>query len=268
MTQEAGNDKTGGAWQTVWSRIGVLRSCSIIRHTAFQHDMQTIRDDFPTCDRSIRMKIHDPVKAFDMTFDTPDLSRSEPIASSGTCWKPLYGAPPSDDALAMWVADMEFRPPQVDAGRACRRCLTTGSTVISATTRKPIWTRSAGGWPTGTAGTVAPRVDLHHPWPRQRHRNVHPQLHPDPATASILMTPVYHAFARIIAAAGREVVECAAGQLNDGRLAKMDFRHLGTRSLTGAREDADPLLAAQSRRSGLDPRRTPRRCRFLRQATT
>ena len=42
-----------------------------------------------------------------------------------------------------------------------------------------------------------------------------------PGDGVILMTPVYHAFARIIKAAGREVVECPLA-LQDGRT-QMDF---------------------------------------------
>ena len=44
---------------------------------------------------------------------------------------------------------------------------------------------------------------------------------PSPATRVILMTPVYHAFARIIKAAGREVLECPLA-LDDGT-ARLDI---------------------------------------------
>ena len=66
----------------------------------------------------------------------------------------------------------------------------------------------------------------------------------------ILFTPVYHAFARIIRAAGREVVRVAARPRDDGRYA-MDFAACAA-PLTGRERMVDPLLAAQPRRPGLD----------------
>ena len=47
----------------------------------------------------------------DMTFDTP-ISRAGSHCSKWDMLEPLYGLTP-DEGLAMWVADMEFKPPQV-----------------------------------------------------------------------------------------------------------------------------------------------------------
>ena len=46
----------------------------------------------------------------DMTFDTP-ISRAGSHCSKWDLLEPLYGLKP-DEGLAMWVADMEFKPPQ------------------------------------------------------------------------------------------------------------------------------------------------------------
>ena len=57
----------------------------------------------------------------------------------------------ADDGLAMWVADMEFRPPACVQTRGREDGWPMASTAISATT-PPIWMRSAGGWTPATAG--------------------------------------------------------------------------------------------------------------------
>ena len=46
----------------------------------------------------------------DMTFDTP-ISRAGSHCAKWDMLEPLYGLAP-DEGLAMWVADMEFAPPQ------------------------------------------------------------------------------------------------------------------------------------------------------------
>lgn len=151
-----------------------------------------------------------------MTFDTP-------IARIGThCYKwdlmePLYGLPP-DEGLAMWVADMEFRPPR-SVQAALEQMLDHGvygyfgddSDYLAAIRWwmqirhgwqvEPEWVFTTHGLVNGTALCVAAFTN--------------------PGDAVILMTPVYHAFARVIKAADRTVLECPLA-VTDG-VARMDF---------------------------------------------
>jgi cysteine-S-conjugate beta-lyase len=151
-----------------------------------------------------------------MTFDTP-ISRAGTHCVKWDMLEPLYGLSP-DDALAMWVADMEFRPPQV-VQDALQKMLDHGVYGYFGDDRAYLdairwWMANRHGW------DVAPE------WIFTTHGLVNGTalcIHSftEPGDGVILMTPVYHAFARIIKAAGREVVECPL-TLNDGR-AEMDF---------------------------------------------
>ncbi len=160
-----------------------------------------------------------------MTFDTP-ISRAGTHCVKWDMLEPLYGLTP-DDALAMWVADMEFRPPQV-VQDALQKMLDHGVYGYFGDDRAYLdairwWMANRHGW------DVAPE------WIFTTHGLVNGTalcIHSftQPGDGVILMTPVYHAFARIIAAAGREVVECPL-TLDDGR-AEMDFAAWESR-LTG-----------------------------------
>lgn len=129
----------------------------------------------------------------------------------------LYNVP-KDDGLAMWVADMDFRPPQ---------CVTNALTKMTdhgiygyygdeGSYREAIcwWMQNRHGWTVdpshiftthGLVNGTAMCVDAY----------------TQPGDGVVLFTPVYHAFARVINAAGREVVECELVN-NDGRY-EMDF---------------------------------------------
>ena len=131
----------------------------------------------------------------------------------------VYGVSP-DDGLAMWVADMDFRSPEC-VQDAVRQKLAHGFY--------------------GYLGDYGPYKDAIAWWMKNRHGWTVEHdwiltasglcnglgLTLDALTAEgdgvILFTPVYHAFARVIRSAGREVVECPLA-LNDGRY-KMDFDH-------------------------------------------
>ncbi len=115
----------------------------------------------------------------------------------------VYGVSP-DDGLAMWVADMEFRPPEVvqDAVRAMLEHGLYGYHGDDSDYLAAIrwWMRTRHGWEVdpdhvltthGLVNGTALCVDT---WT-------------DPGDAVVLFTPVYHAFGRIIRAAGREVRE-------------------------------------------------------------
>ena len=131
--------------------------------------------------------------------------------------EPIYGVP-AQDGIAMWVADMDFRPPQ---------CVADSIEKMHA----------HGLY--GYYGDEKPYLDAICWWMKERHGwaidpkeifTTHGLVHgtgmcvdafTQPGDGVVLMTPVYHAFARVISAAGREVVECELAN-NNGRY-EMDF---------------------------------------------
>jgi len=129
----------------------------------------------------------------------------------------LYGLSP-DDALAMWVADMDFRPPacvqqalerMVEHGvygyfgdeRAYRQAICWWMANRHGWTVQPDWIFTANGLVNGTALCV--------------------DTWSEPGDAVALMTPVYHAFFRVIRASGREARELPL-KLDNNRY-EMDF---------------------------------------------
>jgi cysteine-S-conjugate beta-lyase len=146
-----------------------------------------------------------------MTFDTP-IPRAGSHCAKWDMMPSLYGLPP-DEGLAMWVADMEFRPPQV-VQAALERMLSHG--VYGYFGDESAYLRSIQWWMTSRHGwDVAPE------WVFTTHGLVNGtalciQSFTQLGDGVILTTPVYHAFSRIIKAAGREVVECPL-TLRDGR---------------------------------------------------
>jgi cystathionine beta-lyase len=151
-----------------------------------------------------------------MTFDTP-IDRAGSHSVKWDMMPNLYGLSP-DEGLAMWVADMEFRPPQV-VQTALEKMLAHGVYGYFGDDRAYLaairwWMQTRHGW------EVAPE------WVFTTHGLVNGTalcIHSftQPGDGVILMTPVYHAFARIIKAAGREVVECPLA-IKDGR-AQLDI---------------------------------------------
>ena len=138
-----------------------------------------------------------------MSFDQP-IDRAGSHCAKWDMLQPLFGLSP-DDGLAMWVADMEFRPPAV-VQQALERMLDHGVYGYFGDDRKYLdairwWMRTRHGWEVApewiftTHGLVNGTALCIHSFTR-------------PGDGIILMTPVYHAFSRIIKAAGREVVEC------------------------------------------------------------
>jgi cysteine-S-conjugate beta-lyase len=161
----------------------------------------------------------------DMTFDTP-ISRTGSHCVKWDMLEPLYGLKP-DEGLAMWVADMEFRPPQV-VQDALQKMLDHGVYGYFGDDRAYLeairwWMATRHGW------------DVQPDWIFTTHGLVNGtalciQSFTQPGDGVILMTPVYHAFARIITAAGREVVECPL--VMEGGLAQLDIQAWEAR-LTG-----------------------------------
>ena len=129
----------------------------------------------------------------------------------------LYNVP-ADTGISMWVADMDFRPPAC-VQRALQGMLDHGIYGYFGDDRDykaavQWWMQTRHGWEVeGDAILTA------HGLVNGTALCIHSFT--EAGDAVILMTPVYHAFARIIKAAGREVVECPLS-LQDGR-AVMDF---------------------------------------------
>lgn len=126
--------------------------------------------------------------------------------------QPIYGVSPAD-GIAMWVADMDFRPPACvqAAAAAMVEHGVYGYFGSDQASHEAIrwWMKTRHGWDVSsqaiftTSGLVngtALCVDAYS----------------KPGDGIVLMTPVYHAFARIIEAAGRRVVECPLS-IADGR---------------------------------------------------
>ncbi len=128
-----------------------------------------------------------------------------------------YGVP-ADTGIPMWVADMDFRPPDcvTDALRAMTEHGIYGyfgddSAYLEAIRWwmqerhlwevEPDWIFTTNGLVNGTAMCV--------------------ETWTEPGDGVVLFTPVYHAFARVIEAGGRRVVECPLRE-EDGRYV-MDF---------------------------------------------
>lgn len=129
----------------------------------------------------------------------------------------IYGVP-QDDGIAMWVADMDFRPPQcvADAIGKMHDHGIYGYYGDETPYKEAIcwWMENRHGW------TVDPSAIF------TTHGLVNGtgmcvDAYTNPGDGVVLFTPVYHAFARVISAAGRQVVECQLVN-NDGRY-EMDF---------------------------------------------
>ncbi|PZN99608.1 MAG: aminotransferase [Hyphomicrobiales bacterium] len=139
----------------------------------------------------------------------------------------IYGVPASS-GIAMWVADMDFRPP------ACVQAALEGMAAHglygyfgdARANHDAIrwWMKNRHGWEVeaaaifttnGLVNGTALCVDAY----------------TRPGDGVVLMTPVYHAFARVIAAADRRVVECELA-IEDGRyvldIARWDAQMTGS----------------------------------------
>ena len=129
----------------------------------------------------------------------------------------IYGVP-TDTGLAMWVADMDFRPPQcvldavqgqVDHGvmgyfgddSKYKEAINWWMETRHNWKVNPSWIFTTHGLVNGTAMCVDAFTSA--------------------GDGVVLFTPVYHAFAKVINAAGRKVVECELTN-NNGRF-EMDF---------------------------------------------
>jgi len=151
-----------------------------------------------------------------MDFDTP-IDRRGTHCVKWDMMESYYGVSPAD-GLAMWVADMEFRPPTV-VQKAVEEMAAHGVYGYFGDDRSYLaairwWMQTRHGW------DPAPESIL------TTHGLVNGtglciDAYTAPGDAVVLFTPVYHAFARVIRAAGREVRELPLA-IVDGRH-QMDF---------------------------------------------
>jgi len=151
-----------------------------------------------------------------MNFDEI-IDRRGTHSSKWDMMEPIYGVP-AEDGIAMWVADMDFRPPQCVAD-AVRRMADHGIYGYFGDDRAY---KAAIGWwmQTRHDWDVAPE------WIFTTHGLVNGtglcvDAFTRPGDGVVLFAPVYHAFARVIRAADREVIECPLVNV-DGRY-QMDF---------------------------------------------
>ena len=156
----------------------------------------------------------------------------------------IYGVP-KDDGIAMWVADMDFRPPQVayDAINKMQEYGIFGYYGDEDSYKQAIiwWMQNRHSW------KVEPD------WIFSTHGLVNGTALCIDAFSSVedgvvLFTPVYHAFYRIIKAAERRVTECPLKLENNSYQFDFDnYDHL----LNGNEKNCLALFTAKSRRQGL-----------------
>lgn len=151
-----------------------------------------------------------------MNFDTI-IDRRNTFSSKWDRMEAIYGVP-ADGGLPMWVADMDFPAPPVVLERMQQ--ITDHGFLAYANNHEEYtaaiqwWMQTRHGWDidpswifttTGLVNGVAMCLDSF----------------TAPGDGVVLFTPVYHAFAKAIRAAGREVVECPL--VNNNGHYEMDF---------------------------------------------
>ncbi len=151
-----------------------------------------------------------------MDFDTA-VNRFGTHSNKWDSMEALYGVP-AKDGIAMWVADMDFRPPHC-VQVALEKMLAHGIYGYYGDDAEYLdairwWMQNRHGWAVdraaiftthGLVNGTAMCVDTF----------------TKPGDHVVLTTPVYHAFARVIKGAGRGVTECPLAVV-DGRY-QMDF---------------------------------------------
>ena len=151
-----------------------------------------------------------------MNFDTP-IDRRGTHCVKWDMMEQIYGVSPND-GISMWVADMEFQPPACvqDAVQKMRDHGVYGYFGDESKYLNAIqwWMDTRHGWKVDPA------------WIFTTHGLVNGtgmcvDAFTAPGDGVVLFTPVYHAFAKVISAAGREVVEC--NLTNDNGRYEFDF---------------------------------------------
>ena len=159
-----------------------------------------------------------------MTDDPPRYDFDEIIDRRGTNankWDGMaerYGDVP-EDAIPMWVADMDFRPPEA-VNQALREMIAHGvygypANYDALNDAVAAWMRERHGW----------EVDPNHIFSTHGLTNAIGlclAAFTEPGDGIVVFSPVYHAFGRVVRAAGRALVECPLTADPDGRY-RFDF---------------------------------------------
>ncbi|AXC48483.1 pyridoxal phosphate-dependent aminotransferase [Paracoccus suum] len=124
-----------------------------------------------------------------------------------------YYPVPDQNALAMWVADMDFRPPAAVTA-ALRDTIDHG--IFGYPGANTPYLDSIRWWMANRHGWDIPREAILSAHGLVNGTALAVQAFTEPDDAVILTTPVYHAFARIIKASGRTVTELPLAN-DDGR---------------------------------------------------
>ncbi|MBL4812219.1 MAG: pyridoxal phosphate-dependent aminotransferase [Rhodobacteraceae bacterium] len=151
-----------------------------------------------------------------MDFDT-EIDRRGTHSAKWDAMEQVYGVSPND-GLAMWVADMDFRPPQVvrDALTTMAETGVYGYFGDDTAYKDAIiwWMQNRHGWQVqpeeifSTHGLVNGTAICLDAFSQS-------------GDGIVLFSPVYHVFAKLISAAGRVPVDCEMQQV-DGRYT-LDF---------------------------------------------
>jgi cystathionine beta-lyase len=161
-----------------------------------------------------------------MTFDRI-IDRRGTHSSKWDTMEQIYGVSPKD-GLAMWVADMDFRSPAcVDRALAEYTAQGVYGYFADFTAYHDAirwWMKERHGWAV-EAGDILTTHGL------VNGTGMCVDAFTKPGDGVVLFTPVYHAFARVIRAAGRKVVECPL--MNDNGRYTMDFASYDA-AMTGA----------------------------------
>lgn len=142
-----------------------------------------------------------------MDFDTP-IDRFGTHSVKWDMMKPMFGVP-KDGGLAMWVADMDFRPPTC-VQAALQKMLDHG--VYGYFGDDSAYIAAIQWWMTHRHGWTPAKESIFTTHGLVNGTGLCVQAYTEPGNGVVLMTPVYHAFARVIKAAGRNVVECRLTQ--------------------------------------------------------
>ncbi|MBE0554270.1 MAG: pyridoxal phosphate-dependent aminotransferase [Rhodobacteraceae bacterium] len=151
-----------------------------------------------------------------MDFDTP-INRFGTHSVKWDSMEGIYGVPAAD-GIAMWVADMDFRPPAC-VQRAVEGMAAHG--IYGYFGEDGDYLDAIRWWMANRHGWTVERSEIF-----TTHGLVHGtamciDAYTKPGDRVVLTTPVYHAFARIIKAAGREVAEMPLANVNNRY--EMDF---------------------------------------------
>lgn len=131
--------------------------------------------------------------------------------------EPIYGVP-ADKGISMWVADMDFRAPDCVQNAVARMHEhgIYGYYGDDKAYRAAIcwWMKHRHGWAVDPAAIFTTHGLVNG-------TAMCVETFTNPGDGVVLMTPVYHAFAKVIKANNRKVIECPL-VLEDGRY-QMDF---------------------------------------------